>query len=127
MKKTIIITTLLCFALNLSAEEIEVKGYWKKIKTRSLIIEQDPTPPVVYINNNNNNNNNKVLSIYMEDVISNLCIIITDIKGNIVYQDYISTNRPEYTYSIRLKNLPEGDYSITLSHEYGILVGWFEM
>ena len=120
MKKITIISALLFLAFNLFASEVIVKGGWEKIRTRSLIIVQDPPPPVVYINN-------KVLSIYLEDVISNLYITITDSNGNIVYQEYISTNRPQYTHSISLHDLPEGNYSITLSHEYGCLIGDFEI
>jgi len=120
MKKMLFISVLLFFASNMFANEVDVKGEWKKRRTRSLIIEQDPIPPAVYINN-------KVVSIYLEDIISNLYISITDNNGNIVYRDNISTNRPRYTYSITLNDLPEGNYLITLSHEYGCLVGWFEI
>ena len=120
MKKILIISALLCFSLNLFADGVTVKGEWGKIRTRSLIFVQDPPPPIVYINN-------KVLSIYLEDAISNLSITITDSNGNTVYQDYISTNQPQHTYSIMLNDLPEGNYSITLSHEYGCLIGDFEI
>ena len=120
MKKVIFISALLFVASNMIASDILVKGYWEKIRTRSLILVQDPPPPVVSINN-------EVLSVYLEDVISNLCISITDSNGNIVYQDYISTNQPKYTYSIALNDLPEGNYSITLSHEYGCLIGYFDI
>jgi len=118
MKKILIISTLLFFAFNLFADDIIIKGGWKKIRTRSLIFIQEPTPPVVYLND-------RVLSIYLEEVISNLSITITDRNGNIVYHDYISINRPKHTYSIKLNDLPEGNYSITLSHEYGCLIGEF--
>ena len=120
MKKVIFISALLFVALNLIASNVSVKGYWEKVRARSLILVQDPPPPTVSINN-------RVLSIYLEDVISNLCISITDSNGNIVYQDYISTNQPKHSYSITLNDLPEGNYSITLSHEYGCLIGLFEV
>ena len=120
MKKIITISAILFFALNLNAEEVTIKGDWEKIRPRSLIVGQDDSPPVVYINN-------RILSIYLEDVISNLCVKITDSRGNVVYQDYITTNRPKYTYLLMLNNLPKGNYSIMLLHEYGSLAGYFEI
>ena len=119
MKKIVFISVLLFFAFNLFASEVTVKGDWEKRRVRSIIVAQDP-PPVVYIND-------KTLSIYLEDVIFDLCISIADSNGNIVFQDYISTSRPKCTYSIMLNDLPEGNYSITLSHEYGCLTGYIRM
>lgn len=112
-----LITLFIIFpAVHLCASgcHLPTKGDWTKIRTRSAI----PSRPIVYVNDD-------VLSIYLEDALTALTVVITDNNGRIVYQDCISSYQPGYTHIIVLADRPEGEWTITLSHRYGELTGEF--
>lgn len=119
MKKTFYFITLisLLFSVNVYAqkEDVPVDGEWGDERIRSFV----PAHPVVYINDN-------VLSIYMEDALDNLTIVVTDANGNVVYQDCISSNGSNYTHTILLSEQPQ-TYTITITHFYGYLTGRFSV
>lgn len=118
MKKIIfvLVLSLTCSIFSSSfADVVETSGTWgDNGKRRTLVSAQ----PVISIEKN-------VLSIYLEDIVESLTIIITDNDNNIIYEDCISTWRPNQAYSIVLDRINGEQYTIVLTHLFGTLIGNF--
>ena len=121
MKKNVfvILVSLLLLPTPMFSDNVVVKGPFGKNKGRSLILTPVPPPDVSV--------DNRLLSIYLEEALTNLVVIIADSNNNIVYQGNISTYIDGSTYTISLNDLPEGDYTITFLHNYGNLTGEFTL
>jgi hypothetical protein len=62
----------------------------------------------------------------MAKPLSNLLVQVTDLDGNIVYEECISSYENNYTYEIPL-NLSSGVYQLVMVHHYGTLSGTFNI
>lgn len=117
MKKIVNLIVLLSFFVSVNVyakEKIPVKGDWGNEKKRPLT----SACPVVYIDGN-------VLSIYLEDALLDLTVIITDNNGNIVYQNCISTtNNYETCYILLPSNVNSFQIQL-IHHTYGYLIGYY--
>jgi len=98
-----------------SADSINLRGEWRNKKFRSL--ELIP-PPSASIEGN-------MMFIYIENPLSNLLVTIKDSDNNIVYLDCITTYQSNKEILVDLRDLPEGDYTLSFTHEYGYLYGKF--
>ncbi len=112
--KTYLFTLILFMTVSLSGyaqNSQPLKGSWGGKDFRSLA----PEAPKVFIDGD-------ILSINLQDPLTNLSITIFDENGGIVYQDVITSTEINYTKYILL-NYPMGNYRITFSHELGYLYG----
>ncbi|MDH6358999.1 DUF3244 domain-containing protein [Parabacteroides sp. PF5-9] len=93
--------------------EVETKGKWGDKRIRSFV----PAVPVV-------SENGGIVSIYFEDAIPELVVVITDADNQIVYQEVI-TEGPNSTYLLPV-SLSSGTYNISITQQvYGYLFGTF--
>lgn len=111
---TIILLTGLFCSFVLYAKQIPTKGKWDDRGYRTFC----SAPPEANINGN-------IVSIYSPDLLSNLDIVISDNKGNVIYQQTLSFESGEVIYlPVMFK---EGDYIIRISRFWRYLIGEFEV
>lgn len=104
----------LSFADTKSSKEIEIEGRWSDTGERSLFSSR----PVVYLSGNS-------VNVYFPGAVANVTIKITDFYGNLVYEEVVSSRAN--TYYLIPCLLDEGDYTISLSHRNGWLIGSFKV
>lgn len=97
------------------ADNIDIKGGWAKRGPRTV----EPAAPQASIEGD-------IITIFLQDALSNLSVTILDENGSVVYQDVISTNQGSYSTQISVP-YPAGDYLITFTHELGYLYGEFKI
>jgi len=116
-KKITILTLIgiLCSLLSVYAAEnkIPVKGEWSEQGVRSLV----SVPPTASLDEN-------VVFIEFTSALSDLTITIAGTNG-FYYQETISSG-PNSSYQVP-QTLPEGEYTLYLTHSYGTLTGVFEV
>jgi hypothetical protein len=113
-------------------DSIPTEGTWTDKGIRALIlsppsssIEENtlsvliPSPPSASIEEN-------TLSVFIAKPLTNLTIQVTDLDGNVVYEECITTYENNFTYKIQL-NAPAGEYHLRLVHYYGTLAGNFNI
>lgn len=118
MKSThlIILFLFTClFSQSVLADKIPITGEWDESGLRSSM----PSPPEVYLENG-------ILSVYFVDALSDLTITLRDSNGNLVYQAPISSPTSGKSFIVPV-SLSAGEYTIVLSHYWGILTGQFEI
>lgn len=121
MKNLIITFLVLAFGFSTSSfassytSEVPVKGHWDDKGTlRSAITSK----PRVFLAEN--------LFIYFMLPLEDVVITIEDAAGNEVYQSTVSAPTGNYYLEIPTDGY-YGEYSITISHDRGILRGVFEI
>ena len=122
MKKTILIlmTMLFCFSLQTWAEgDDKVKlpippgnaGGWEEDNDRSL-----NTPQLFQ--------NDAYVYVYSEKQLDNLTIGITDMQGNVYYQEVTTVPACTY-YAVFIESLPEGMYYLCIYQGSNYVIGMF--
>ena len=115
MKKTIFIlmSLLLCFSQQIYAEKKPVNGdtKWEDDENRSLNI------PQLYQDESN-------VYVYSEKQLDNLTIAITDMQGNVYYQEVTTVPACMY-YAISIESLPAGTYCISVIQGSNYVIGIF--
>lgn len=94
------------------ADRIPTKGKWGPQDIRSIF----PAPPTATIEGKN-------LTIEFTNPLENLTVQIKDNTGMVVYEENISVSKPQ-SYLIPL-NVENGEYTLSLAHRYGTLIGLF--
>ena len=113
--KALIIFTGLLVSPCVFGDPIPTEGTWTDKGIRTLI----PPSPSASIEGN-------TLSIYTAKPLTNLTVQVTDLDGNIVYKECISSYKDSFTYDIPL-DLSSGEYHLVMVHHYGILSGRFNI
>ena len=121
MKKTILIlmTMLFCFTLQTWAEgDDKVKlpipenvGGWEEDNDRSL------SAPQLYQDGTH-------VYVYTEKQLDNLIIGITDMQGNVYYQEVTTVPACMY-YAVSIESLPEGMYYLCIYQGSNYVIGMF--
>ncbi len=119
MKKTVLLLILLlgiCYSFaQTNTEKVDIPvgpGTWTP-----AIRSPSEEPPVLYLYGNS-------ILIDSSVTLANLEIIVTDLPGNIEYDNYITVYAGmEYVYSIA--NLESGSYKVELKQGKKYLAGYF--
>ncbi len=117
LRKVTIFTLIgvFCSLLTFAAKDkIPVEGEWNEKDLRSIF----SGPPAVSLEGN-------VVYIEFKRALSNLTVTIAGTNNNFYYQETISSG-PNSSYEVPY-TLPEGEYTIYLTHGYGTLTGVFEV
>ena len=102
----------LCLIHPLFGDTIPTEGRWDDEYYRSVDTNR---PPVV-----------SILSLSLEDALSNLTVCVMNDKGVKVYEDVVSSEAGG-TYSFSLAGEANGQYQVVLLHRLGHLTGSFTL
>ena len=117
MKKVllVILSLLFCLSNNVYAEKeripIPVDGKWEKTNDRSNNF------PQLYQNDSS-------VYVYSEKQLDNLYIGITDMMGNVVYEETTTVPACVY-YAVSIESLPAGSYYISIIQGSKYVIGVF--
>ena len=116
MKQLVIcLVALFVFSNNLNAstekERIPDKRSWSNSNDR------DTNSPQLYQNDSN-------VYVYSEKQLENLYIGITDMQGNVLYQETTTIPASMY-YAISIESLPQGMYYLSIIQGSNYVIGIF--
>lgn len=112
--KQIIILTLFFFCLgNIYAEKKPIPDDRKWGQSG----ERDNNSPQLYQNDSN-------VYVYSEKLLDNLCIGITDMQGNVFYEETATVPAGMY-YAISIESLPQGMYYLSIIQGNNYVIGMF--
>lgn len=97
------------------ADNIPIEGEWDTGKPpRSLI----PMKPTASLEGN-------IITIGFSDALLDLIVTVSDNSGLVCFQETISSESNSI-YQLPY-SLQEGEYTLSLTHRYGSLIGFFEV
>lgn len=112
----IFMCSIFCVQAASKRDEFLDKGHWGDEDIRSFV----PAPPKAYVEEGES------ISLNFITPISDLKVTVTDSAGTIVYEEVVSVSAPQ-SYLINLSSLGNGDYTLTVSHQHGVLYGSFTL
>lgn len=112
--KQFIILTLYFFCLgNIYAEKKPIPDDRKWGQSG----ERENNSPQLYQNDSN-------VYVYSEKMLDNLCIGITDMQGNVFYEETATVPAGMY-YAISIESLPQGMYYLSIIQGNNYVIGMF--
>ncbi len=112
--KQFIILTLFFFCLgNIYAEKKPIPDDRKWGQSG----ERENNSPQLYQNDSN-------VYVYSEKMLDNLCIGITDMQGNVFYEETATVPAGMY-YAISIESLPQGMYYLSIIQGNNYVIGMF--
>ena len=112
--KQFIILTLFFFCLgNIYAEKKPIPDDRKWGQSG----ERENNSPQLYQNDSN-------VYVYSEKLLDNLCIGITDMQGNVFYEETATVPAGMY-YAISIESLPQGMYYLSIIQGNNYVIGMF--